>query len=286
MAQPAITGVPLTCKFGSLALPNGQGTMTQVNLNDTTKWFWQDFQGDDDYLSLTVGQLAWRGKATLLGQDRGARVLSLPMRFVETAAGDFGAAKAVLTEAGQQQLTFDNSTAILASLRAIRGTVLVKRYSPFAWDCSLEFLCPEPYFRNVASTTYMNAVALNSGSATNTNVTYAGSIFTEPVFTLHIPVTNPATTASFVLQNMMSGDSLTITFPGNLAASTLYDITIDCANKSVTSQLGVAYDVTGTFPLFYPPAGTVQQIRATLTPASGTETGCTLTAVATDRWLI
>jgi hypothetical protein len=30
----------------------------------------------------------------------------------------------------------------------------------------------------------------------------------------------------------------------------------------------------------------VQQISATLTPASGTATGCTLTMTAVNRWLI
>jgi hypothetical protein len=189
--------------------------------------------------------------------------------------------------AGDQWLSFDTLTAIPVRCKGIarRTAVTLAPLIP-RWSFDLEFVASQQWFQNLTATTYINALALASGSATNTNVTYAGSIFTEPVFTLHIPVTNPATTASFVLANTMSGDTLTITFPGNLAASTLYDITIDCANMSVTSQLGVAYDVTGTFPLFYPPAGTVQQIRATLTPASGTETGCTLTAVANDRWLI
>lgn len=287
MPQPAITGVPLTCKFGSLPLPNGQGTMGQVNLNDLTKWFWQDFQGDDDYISLTPAQLAWRGRGTVVGRDRGARVLSLPMRFIEASPGDFGAAKAVLSEAGQQQLTFDSATAILANLQAIKNEVLVKRFAPLQWDCTLAFLCPEPYFRDTSNTAYMSAVALSSGSATNTNVTYLGSVWAEPVWTLAIPNTNAVPIASLRLQNTMSGDDLTVAFPGNLPALTAATVTIDSGALSVVDGNGVGYDVSGvSFPLLYPPAGQVQQIRATLTPASGTATGCTLSCAAANRWLI
>lgn len=285
MPQPAITGVPLTCKFGSLPLPNGQGNMTQVNLNDLAKWFWQDFAFDDDFIQLTPAQLAWRGRGVVVGRDRGPRVLSLPMRFVEASAGDFGAAKAVLTEAGQQQLTFDNSTAIVANLRAIKGEQLVKRYAPYQWDCTLEFFCPEPVFRDISATT-LSPQALTSGSPTAFNVTYAGSVFTEPVWTLTIPVGNTAPIASFVLANTMSGEGLTILFPGNLAGSTAWTITIDAAAQTVSNAAGTQFDFSGSFPLLHGPTGQVNAMNATLTPASSTATSCTIGASYRPRWLI
>lgn len=285
MPQPAITGVPLTCKFGSLALPNGQGTMTQVNLNDLTKWFWQDFAGDDDYIQLTPGQLVWRGRGVILGRDRRSRIILLAQRFIEGSAGDFGAAKALLSEAGQQQLTFDNSTAILANLSAVKGEHVVKRYGALQWDCTLEFLCPEPFFRDIAATS-VSPVALNSGSATTFSVAYAGSVFAEPTWTLAIPNTSTAPIASFALSNTMSGETLSITFPGNLAASTNWTITIDSSAFQVTDAGGTAYDVGGSFPMLYGPAGQSNSMSATLTPASGTATGCTIAASYTNRWML
>lgn len=285
MPQPTISGTPLTCKYGSLPLPNGQGAMGQVNLNDRVKWFWRDFQADDDYLTLSLGQLTWRGQAMVLGRDRGSRVLTLSMRFAETASGDFGVAKALLTEAGEQQLTFDNVTAILANVRAIKGGHVVRRI-PFQLGCAIEFVCPEPYFRDISSTT-VAPVTLNSGTLTNFNVTYLGSIFAYPVWTLTIPVGNTAPIAAFELQNVMSGDDLTIVFPGGLPASTATTITIDSSLMTVVDGSGRSYDVAGTgFPLLYPPAGQVQQIRGTLTPASGTATSCTIGAAYQARWLI
>lgn len=288
MPQPAITGVPPVAKFGSLPLPNGQGTMTQVNLNDLVNWFWQDYKGDDDYLQRSVGQLAWRGRGVVIARDKGSRVLTLPMRYLETGTGGFGAAKAVLTEAGPQQLTFDNSTCIVAEVQAIKNEVFLKRYTPYQWSCELEFLCPDPSFKDVASTTSPNAQALSSGSATTFNVTYAGSVWCEPVWTLTIPAGSTAPIASFTLSNTMSLETLTVPFPGNLAGSTAHTIVIDSAAMSITrSQNGATYDNTGNaFPCLYGPAGQVNAMSATLTPASGTATSCTLTGTFYPRWLI
>jgi len=211
------------------------------------------------------------------------------MRYQEASTAPsaaLGVQTALLEQAGQQQLTFDNATAILANFDGLQGRSMIKNFPPFYWAFQLVFLCPEPYFRDLSPTTYMNAVALSSGSATNTNVTYLGSVWAEPVYTLTIPNTNTAPIASFTLANSMSGETLVATFPGGLAASTAWTITIDAGALSVTDQLGRGYDVAGSFPFLYPPAGQVQQISATLTPSSGTATGCTLTAVAANRWLL
>ena len=289
MPQPVISGAPLTCKFGSLSWPNGQGTFTQMNLNDGVNWQWQQFGGDDDYVQLTPAQLVWRARSAVLARDRKARVLTLPMRYQEASTAPsaaLGAQIALLDQAGQQQLTFDNSTYILANYAGLKSRTMLKKFSPFYWGFSLEFLCPEPYFHDIATTTYVNALALNSGTATNTNVTYAGSVWAEPVYTLAIPNTNAAPIASFTLANSVSSETLLVTFPGNLAASTAWTITIDAGALSVTDQLGRGYDVAGSFPNLYPPAGQVQQISATLTPASGTATACTLTAAVANRWLL
>lgn len=288
MPQPVISGAPLTCKFGGLALPNGQGTMTQINLNDGTNWQWQQFLADDDYVQYSVGQLVWRARSTVIGRDRKARVLTLPMRYQEASSSPsaaLGVQTALLDQAGQQQLTFDNSTYILANYSGLKKRTMIKKFSPFYWSFDLDFLCPEPYFKDISSTTISNQ-ALTSGSATTFNVTYAGSIFGEPVWTLTIPVGNTAPIQSFALSNTMSGETISVTFPGNLAGSTAWTITIDSGKLTVADQNGLQYDFTGSFPLLYPPAGQVNAFSATLTPASGTATSCTIGGSVVNRWLL
>jgi hypothetical protein len=285
MPQPSISGTPPTLKFGGLALPNGQGTMTQVNLNDLVNWFWMDWPaggGDDDFPLHAVGHFAWRAKGAFLGQDAKGRAFKLPMRYIETN-NPLGLALALLSQGGIQNLTTDNSTAINCKYAGARRAI-IRRFQPYYWSVELQFIAPTPWFSDLSTTTYINALALNSGSVTNTNVTYLGSVFAEPVYTLNIPNTNPATIASFVLANTMAGETLTINFPTALAASTTWAITIDAGAMTAKDQNGKAYDVSGTFPNFYPPAGQVQQIQSTLTPGTGTATGCTLTATATNRW--
>lgn len=288
MPQPVISGAPLTCRFGNLPLPNGQGTMSQVNLNDGAQWQWQELKADDDYVQLTVGQLAWRARSSVLGRDRKARILTLPMRYQEAStapAAALGAQTAALDQAGQQQLTFDSSTFILANFAGLKRRAMIKKFPPFYWAFDLEILCPEPYFRDIASTS-ISAQALNSGSATNFTQNYLGSVWCEPVWTLSIPNTNAAPIQSFALANTMSGETLSMTFPGNLAASTTWTLTIDSSAMTVVDQNAKAYDVTGSFPLLYGPAGQANTLRGTLTPASGTATGCTIAASYQNRWLI
>ena len=289
MPQPTISGVPPVFKFGNAALPQGQGTMTNLNLNDGTKWQWQRFKGDDDYVQTTVGQLAWRAASVILGRDRKGRILSEPMRYLEASSSPsdaFGAQIALMEQAGLQQITFDNATYIQAEFSGFKSRDMVMlKAAPYYWMGNLEFLCPTPYFNDLSATT-VSPQALSSGSATTFNITYAGSVWTKPVWTLTIPNTNPAPIQSFSLSNTMSGETLTVTFPGNLAASTAWTITIDSSQSAVLDASGKGYDFGGSFPKLYGPAGQVQQISATLTPASGTATGCTVGASYTNRWLL
>lgn len=289
MPQPIITGTPLTCTFGGLNWPNGQGAFGSMNLNDGTNWQWQQLKYDDDHVQLTPAQLAWRAASVVLGRDRKARVLTLPMRYLEASASpsaSFGAQVGLLEQAGQQRLSFDGSTYILAEFSGLKNKVWVKSFPPFYHAFDLELFCPIPYFLDIAATT-LSPQGLASGSASTFNVAYAGSVWTKPVWTLTIPNTNAAPISSFSLSNTTKGETLTIAFPGNLAASTAWTITIDTDAMQVTDAAGKGYDVVGSgFPLLYGPAGQVNAMSATLTPASGTATGCTIGASYSNRWLL
>lgn len=289
MPQPVVSGTPLTATFGGLNWPNGQGAFPTMNLNDGAQWQWQQFQHDDDYVQITPAQLVWRAASVVLGRDRKSRVLTLPMRYLEAGTSpsqSFGVQKGLLDQAGQQRLSFDGFTYILAEYSGIKSHTWPKNFPPFYHSFSLEFFCPVPYFLDISATT-LSPQALSSGSATTFNVTYAGSIWTAPVWTLTIPNTNAAPIQSFALSNTMSGEAITIAFPGNLAAGTAWTITIDSNAMTVTDGSGHGYDIAGSaFPLLYGPAGQVNAMSATLTPASGTATGCTIGATWNPRWLI
>jgi hypothetical protein len=295
MPQPtlALSGGLAIVKFGNQPLPNGQGTMSYVNLNDRQSWFCQALADlGYDNRQITLGQLVYRGRSTYLADDWGPWKFSIPFKYDENAtyggtSTPLGAALGQLLLSGEQMLTFDNATGVLCKVAKVGGRKMNFEAYPPLWSFDLQFVAKAGWFQDLSPTTYLNALALNSGSVTNTNVTYSGSVWAEPVWTLTIPAGNAAPIASFRLQNTMSGDDLTVTFPGNLPASTAATVTIDSGAFSVVDGNGITYDISGkSFPLLYGPTGQVQQISATLTPASGTATGCTLTCVASNRWLL
>lgn len=292
MPQPsyAFTGGLGIVKWGNQAQPNGQGTFPYINLNDGKQWFLQPTDWTNDFRRLTLSQLVYRGRAVYIADDFGPWKFTLPLFYYQGtdlggAGSELGVWKGQFLGAGEQMLTTDNATGLLCKVSNIKAKQVVP-FSPFIYEVGLEFTGKAGWWQDLSSTTYMNAVALTSGSATNTNVTYQGSVWAEPVWTLSIPNTNGVAISSFVLANTMSGETLTINFPGNLAASTTWTLTIDSGAFTVTDQHGTSYDIGGSFPNLYGPAGQVQQIQATLTPASGTATGCTLTCSATNRWLL
>jgi len=286
-----LTGTPTICQFGNQPLPNGQGALGWINLNDLTNWQLQDFQADASFIKHSTGRRLWRAKGVFLGQDAAERVITLPMRYHEVV-GPLGAALAQLSQAGQQYLSFDGVTGILCKYAAARRrTLLVKSY-PLYWGFDLDFLAPTPWFGDLVATTptgspFALAGSVSPGTATNFTVTYAGSVFTEPVFTLTVPITNTVPIVSLTLENTMSLETLSIVFPGNLAASTAYTITIDCGAFTIVDQNGTSYDPGGTaFPMVYAPAGQANPFTATLVTASGTSTGVTLGASFVNRWEI
>lgn len=295
MPQPSLatSGGRHICKWGGLAQPQGQGVLSQIDLNDLTSWFiqWDQMQGGIQQ-SLSLAQLLYQAESTYLASDYGPGTISLPMEYREASSGALGAALAKLAMAGEQQLTFDNAT--FAYTRFL-GTQQLQQGIVFGrYSFALQFQTREQWWRDMSPST-LSPTALNSGSPTNINVTYNGSVFARPKWTLHIPNTNTAPIQSFVLTNTMTPgpESLTVLFPGNLAASTTWDITIDCGFDPIAGGMftvkdgsGNSYDGNGSFPMLYGPVGTVNAIRATLTPASGTATGCTIAASWVNRWVL
>jgi hypothetical protein len=287
VAQPTFSGTPPILKFGNNALPNGQGTLSFINLNDLASWFWQDYLDPGIQRVLGTGQLAYLGRGAYLSDDFGGKVLKFPMQYDETPGTKIGAALAAIAQAGEQWLTTDNSSQILVKLKGTASWKMMRRYPPYRWSGDLEFYCRNPWFQDQTAATLGSTALAGSvapGTATTFNITYAGSVWAQPTFTLDIPVGNGVPISAFKLANTMSGETLTINFPGNLAAATHWVITIDCGAWTVKDANGTQYDMGGTFPNLYAPAGQVNGYSATVTTASGTSTGVTIVGSWLPRW--
>lgn len=288
MPQPAITA---QVWFGNAALPQGQGTMAWLNLSDFASWFPQDYNIDGSNRDVGLSRLPYLGRSAYVSDDFGAKSIVLPMRYYEGPGTLLGAAKAQLSQAGEQYLSFDNKvTAALCKLKSFGTPQRLRKFQPYWWDLpNLEFVLKEPFFQDVAATTpagfpISQGGAVAPGTTVTTAIAYAGSVRTYPVYTLNVPIGNLVVINQFVLKNNMSGEQLTITFSPPLAAATVYTITIDCGAFSVVDQNGLAHDFVGSFPQLYGPAGQSQNIASTLITASGTSTGVTLGCAFNNRW--
>jgi hypothetical protein len=280
--------------FGNNTIPVIGGTQPWIDLNDGTSWYAQDI-GIIVHRQLGVGQKLFQSDSVWLSDDFAPYEITIRENFDEGGGGKFFAAKALLLQLGEQWLSFDGGqTGILVKCSDIASQspfFLAGAHPPYVIDTELHFLS-RGQFQDISSTS-LGSTALNSGTATNFNITYTGAFFTRPIWTLSIPNTNAVAIQSFVLKNTTSGALITIDFRNNgaggatgLAASTTWTITIDCVAMTVIDQNGNNYNMStsSTFPILYPPSGTVNAMQATLTPNSGTATGCTINGTWNARW--
>lgn len=298
MPQPTFAtpgGGLATATFGGLALPNGQGNMANLNLNDGKNWFLQGVQPANTNHVLGKAQQVWLGQGSWLSEDWTTKAFTLPVWYYEgTAFGGvavpLAAQKALLGQAGEQYLSFDSLTAVRCKLSSFGSPKLKHQVAPWFWETTLTFEAVTPWAVDFTATTPAGSpwalTGNTSGAVTTFSIAYAGSVYARPVWTLTIPNTNTVPIQQFALANTMSAETLTVIFPGFLAASTAWTITIDCGAMTVADQSGRQYDMTGSFPALYGPAGQSNAWSATLTTASGTSTGVTLGASYSNRWEI
>jgi hypothetical protein len=273
-------------KFGGLALPHGQGVLAQIDLNDYVNTAIDGFDTDEAH-QLSLAQLLYRGRGVFTAEDWGPRQIRLPMVYREDATHFLGAFLAALSQAGEQQITFDNLTYLQVKFDTISNRQATKSKPPFGWTFALELIAADPWWRDLAPTT-MAPLVLTVDAGQNFNIAAVGSIWAEPIFTLVVPVTNTVAINSMQLKNTMSGEFLTVNFLSYAAipALTARTITIDCAASTAIDDLGHYYDTVGSFPKLYPPPGQVNPFTVIITPASGSTAGLTLAASHTPRWQI
>ncbi len=277
--------------FGNNAQPDGQGVLAWTSLSDFASWFPTEWQIDGTNRQLGVAQIPFRGKGYYVSDDFGGKSLIVPSKYFEGPGVSLGAAKAQLSQAGEQYLSFDNKlTATLVKLKSFGVPKMLRKFAPYWWDLpGLEFYAKEPFFSDVAITTpagfpIAQGGAVAPGTLVTTAIAYAGAVRTFPVFTLNVPVGNGVVINQFVLKNNMTGEILTITFGPPLAAATAWTITIDCEALTVIDQNGTFHDIAGSFPKLVGPAGQSQNIASTLITASGAATGVTVGCTFKPKW--
>ena len=287
MPQPTfvVSSLRANATFGGMALPNGQGIQASINLNDGVNTRLRNFNIDESNKQISLAQLLYIGRGVTLSRDFGPRGISLPMQYMEDSAHSLGAFLASLSQAGEQQLSFDGGlTYILAEYNSISGRKRYRLRPPVGWEFALELVARNPWFQNAAATT-LTPVQMAFDAGTNFNVTYAGSIWAEPAWTIHNPGSAWAIN-SIQIKNNMSGEFLTINFLSATAlpVSTVRDVVIDCAAMTaICTQTGESYDVSGSFPKLYGPPGTV---NAMTTICSGSDGNITITESHYPRWQI
>jgi hypothetical protein len=150
MPQPNFTSL---IWFGNSPLPAGQGLSAWIPLSDYTSWFPQDFNVDGGNRQIGTEQVLYRAKGVYTYDDFDGKVIAVPMSYYEGPGTPLGAAKAQLSQAGEQYLSFDNKvTAALAKLKGFGVPKLRRKFQPYWWDLTLEFYLKEPWFRDLAST--------------------------------------------------------------------------------------------------------------------------------------
>jgi len=270
-------------KFGGYTVPNLGTTAPFTDLNDAVSWFADDFIIEIDR-QLTAKQSVWLSKGVWQSEDFGQLLVTIPFIFDEGGGQTFAAAKQALLALGEQYLTIDNNaTAMLAKCSKIAKPVTTG-VPPYRFAGQLEFRAKEPWWKDVAATSSLaNAVAGSAaGVATTIAITPSGSIFAEPVFTLHVPIGNTVTISQLKIQNAASGEILVINFSPILPANTVKTITIDSGIFKAVDESSVESDVLGSFPRLYP--GAAQNIVVTIVSSAAT-TGVTFDIVYNARWI-
>ena len=263
--------------------------MTAIELNDMKQTFVRDYPKIDIARIVSTAALSWRAKSIFLNTDFPPKKIQLPMTYYEgTNLGGAGNPlaffKAQLSQAGVQNLTFDNATQAQVIHLGNSQPKVKAPAAPLWWDFDADFLAPNPWWYDITPTTNPNALAVagssGAGTVNNFNITYAGSVFAEPLWTLTIPAGNTTNITTVKLQNTTTGEILTWT--GTILANQAHTLTFN----SDTMQLLVdatPQDWVGTFPTIVGPSTQVNTYALTIISVAAT-TGLTFSSLFSNRW--
>jgi hypothetical protein len=156
----------LIIKFGGLALPGGQGTLGQIDLNDSQSWY-VDPKAIKPKIDrhLEVGEYLYRAESAWLSDDFWPMTMSWEALYSDQAGTPWSTARARLLMAGEQQLTFDNLTYTLAKLQDPGEPAIVRRAAPLWYRTTLKFLCRVPWFTDLSASTLAATSLVNAPTA-------------------------------------------------------------------------------------------------------------------------
>lgn len=284
--------------FGGRALPNGQGVMSYMNLNDGKQWAVQKLgeSGGWDYdnRALQLQPYVYRSRSAYLSDDWGPLSIKVPFVYYEgTDQGGsglpIGQQLALIAMAGEQNLTTDNLTALVCKFRRSQNRKLLNLFSPWLWSLEIEFTAKQGWWNDLAasSNTAVTVGGNPTGVTTAFNITYPGTVWCEPSYVFSLFPGNGAPVSQLVLTNTMSGEALTINFTTPLAAGVAWTITMNSATMQVTDQNGKFYDFSGSFPLLYGPSAQVNAFTCKITTVVNTLANTsTLQTQWTNRWML
>ncbi len=237
-------------KFGNATYPTVGGTQGWVDLNDCVSWFMQGIQ-TPTARKLGILPFAWRSKSAYISDDYDAMTVKVKMQYDETGGTSFQSVKGQLLAMGEQNLTTDNVTQVLAKVSFGSPSVIGGTVTPYLWAFDLDFVCKEPWLSDVTATTTSLTAGANS-------LSYAGGIFCEPIYTL------TATSGTMTINNSTAGQSLTVLgLPGGSP-------TVVVNTQDWTAKIGATqYDVSGSFPFLFPGPTSPQTNTVSITNGSG-----------------
>ncbi len=176
----APAGQRAIARFGGRGLPVTGALQPFIDLNDLGAWMLQDYDIGDSNRQIGAAQLRWLARGVYLSDDFGAagvgRIVKLVENYYEgTAFGGSGNPLAQqlgqLSQAGEQYLTFDNKTYLLAKLKGVSGRKLMVPNPPYWWRLNLEFVCREPWARDFQLSGSLANLLNPNGGFENGNIT-------------------------------------------------------------------------------------------------------------------
>lgn len=236
------------CKFGGRPLPGTNINAPYADLNDGILTFIQGREIGGSHIKNSLSQLTWQGDGVWTGQDFVGRKITVPILFDPTA-GDVGAFVASLSQSGEQYLTFDGVTGILAKFDDVSTIKHHEDTYPYLLECSLVFQTRGPFAQDLAqSTATFSISSVGYGTYTLTN---NGNVFTKPVFSIVIP----------------SGSAVNTVVFGNSATSNIYvstsaipsgnhTVIIDCVAQRILVD-ATEFPPAGTFPSLFAGSNTI-----------------------------
>lgn len=268
-------------------------TVPYTSLNDGVYFYVTDIEIDGTHIQNQFSQRTWFAHGVWMSQDFAGRKITLTVIYDE--GGNGSTYKSVsqvlgnLIAMGEQNLTFDNITAIPARLNSMTRKYVSFDGTNYLWELKLEFLSRMPWMSDISPT---NAGTLTMPGGTppppfNFQISYAGTVFSSPVIVIAgLPASNSILNNNpSTLTNTASGESLTFTIPA--LGSTGQTFTIDCENFGTYGSNGaIATNVSGSFPQLYPGTSTPQVNGFTLVYPQFAETigATTVTTTYYNKW--